>query len=588
MNAFPPASRLWLQAMEAVSTIGRDTSLTLGGVINDLADRYGASPALIDDKETLSYAGLAARANRYAGWARTEGFPPGASIALLMHNSADYVAIWAGLSQAGFTVALINTNLAHGALAHAIRAACALAIIVDTASQDNLTPLISSLPQLRVWRHGEGDGPWPRLDLAAAMENSARPSPAPAPDNAPALLIYTSGTTGLPKAAKVSHARILQWSYWFAGLMDTQPSDRLYNCLPMYHSTGGVSAIGAMLVHGGSVYIRRRFSAQRFWPEVVEFGATIFQYIGELCRYLLKTPEHPAETSHQLRLCCGNGLREDVWRGFESRFRIPRIIEFYAMTEGAVSLYNCAGRPGAIGHVPGFLAHRFPVILVQCDPETGRLIRDEAGRCILCAAGETGEALGRLEAKNASPARRFEGYTDNTLSESKLARSVLDEGDLWYRTGDLMRRDKDGFYYFVDRLGDAFRWKGENISASEVADTISSCPGVTDAVVFGVHIPGHEGRAGMAAIAVEPDFGLPALRQHIYEKLPSYARPVFVRLCASIERTGTFKLTAARLAAEGYCGTAKEHLWFDDHATQTYISCTDDLLAEIKQGLNRL
>lgn len=588
MNAFPPASRLWLQAMEAVSSIGRDPSLTLGGVINDLADRYGATPALIDDHEMLSYADLAARANRYANWARAQGFVHGDCIALLMHNRADYVAIWTGLSQVGFTVALINSNLANGALAHAIRTAGARAVIVDTALQDNLVPLVASLPELRFWCHGEGNGLWPRVDLEAAAQNTARPLLVPAVADAPALLIYTSGTTGLPKAAKVSHARILQWSYWFAGLMDTQPRDRLYNCLPMYHSTGGVSAIGAMLVHGGSVYIRRRFSAQRFWPEVVESGATIFQYIGELCRYLLKTPQHSLETSHQLRLCCGNGLREEVWRGFEARFSIPRIIEFYAMTEGAVSLYNCAGRPGAIGHVPGFLAHRFPVVLVQCDQETGRLVRDEAGRCILCAADETGEALGRLEANGASPARRFEGYTDNALSESKLVRNVLDEEDLWYRTGDLMRRDMDGFYYFIDRLGDAFRWKGENISASEVADVISSCTGVTDAVVFGVQIPGHEGRAGMAAITVESGFDLASLRNRIYECLPSYARPVFIRLCASIERTGTFKLSAAKLVKEGYCGIAREELWFDDRAAQTYINFTDDLLAEVKNGRSRL
>jgi fatty-acyl-CoA synthase len=584
MNAVPSASRLWLQAIEAVNTIERDTSQTFGGLLNDLADRYGESPALIDDDETLSYSAFAKRANCYAGWARREGLAPGATIALLMRNRADYVAIWAGLSQVGCTVALINTNLANGALAQAIRAAGPRAVIVEAALLDNLAPLTRGLPELSFWCHGEGQGNWPRVDLAAAAEDGTRPFPAPDVGNIPALLIYTSGTTGLPKAANVSHARILQWSHWFAGLMDTQPSDRLYNCLPMYHSTGGVSAIGALLVRGGSVYIRHRFSAQRFWPEVVASGATIFQYIGELCRYLLRATPHPLETSHRLRLCCGNGLREEVWRGFETRFHIPRIIEFYAMTEGAVSLYNCAGRPGAIGHVPGFLAHRFPVALVRCDPEAGRLIRDEAGRCIACAAGEIGEALGRLDETSSSPARRFEGYTDTALSESKLARDVFAAGDLWYRTGDLMRRDKDGFYFFIDRLGDAFRWKGENISASQVADTISSFPGVTDTVVFGVCIPGHEGRAGMAAIATEPDFNMSALRRHVHENLPSYARPVFIRVCTSITRTGTFKLAAGRLAAEGYTGAPMEHLWLDDRTKHAYMPWTDDLLDRLRCG----
>jgi fatty-acyl-CoA synthase len=571
--------------MEEVSFIDRGASLTFGNVLNDLADRYGASPALIDDEETLSYSALAGRANCYAGWALAEGLAPGGTVALLMHNCADYVAIWAGLSQVGCTVALINTNLTHTALAHAIRTAGARALIVATALQDNITAVMPDIQTLRVWRHGKGMGYWPRIEPITAAQPGTRPPPLADADRTAALLIYTSGTTGLPKAANVSHSRILQWSYWFAGLLNTGPSDRLYNCLPMYHSIGGVSAIGALLVHGGSVYIRRRFSARNFWPEVVESRSTIFQYIGELCRYLLNAPPHSLETSHRLRLCCGNGLREEVWRGFEERFQIPRIIEFYAMTEGAVSLYNCAGRPGAIGHVPGFLAHRFPVALVRCDPETGQLLRDEAGRCIPCAAGETGEALGRLDAMSTSPARRFEGYSDAALSKSKLARNVFHTGDLWYRTGDLMRRDKDGFYYFVDRLGDAFRWKGENISASEVADTISSFPGVIDTVVFGIPISGHEGRAGMAAIAAEPELDLAALRRHIDKTLPSYARPVVIRLCGAIERTGTFKLAAGQLAAEGYARAPLDQLWLDDRMAQAYIPCTPGLLVDLEHGI---
>ena len=584
MSAGSPASRLWLQALEAVSFLERDTPPTFGDVLNDLADRHGERPALLDDRETLSYRELANRANRCAGWAKAEGLAPGAIVALLMGNCADYVAIWAGLSQAGCTVALVNTNLTQGALVHAIRTASASAIIVETALQDRFTAIAPEMATLRCWRHGDGNGVWPRMDLAAAAQDDARPQEPPPARDAPALLVYTSGTTGLPKAANVSHARILQWSYWFAGLMGAQPEDRLYDCLPMYHSTGGISAIGAMLVRGGSVYIRPRFSAQRFWPEVAESGATIFQYIGELCRYLLQAPPHPLETRHRLRLCCGNGLRGEVWRAFEARFRIPRILEFYAATEGAVSLYNCEGRPGVIGRVPGFLAHRFPLALVRCDPETARLVRDETGQCIPCATDEVGEALGRLDPGSRSPARRFEGYTDPALSAHKLARDVFGPGDLWYRTGDLMRRDKDGFYYYVDRLGEAFRWKGENVSASEVASVIASCPGIADAVVFGVRIPGHEGRAGMAAISPKRGFSLAMLRCHLQENLPSYARPVFVRLCTAIERTGTFKLAAGRLTADGYRGAGLDHLWFDDRAAQTYVRCTADLLAQIESG----
>lgn len=558
--------------------------LTLGGVLNNLAERYSALPALIDDNETLSYGELVRRANCYASWARREGLAPGSTIALLMRNCADYVAIWVGLSQVGCVVALINTNLTQAALAHAIRVAGARALIVETALQDCISAIMPTLPELCYWRHGDGDGVWPRVELAAAAELGLRPPPIEA-GNAPALLIYTSGTTGLPKAARVSHDRILRWSYWFAGLMNTQPDDVLYNCLPMYHSTGGVSSIGAMLVRGGAVYIRRQFSVRRFWPEIIGSKATIFQYIGELCRYLLNVAPSLIETQHQLRLCCGNGMREEVWRSFEKRFKIPQIIEFYAMTEGAVSLYNCEGRPGAIGHVPGFLAHRFPISIVQYDQITRALVRGKDGRCISCSPNEVGEALGRISTENTSDSiSRFDGYTDSELTATKVARGVYEDNDVWYRTGDLMRRDKDGYYYFVDRLGDAFRWKGENVSASEVASVIMLLSGIIDAVVYGVKIPENEGRAGMAALSVDASFDLSVLWRHVHENLPSYARPVFIRRCSSIERTGTFKLSGGILAAEGYEAAPIEELWFDDRKTGAYISCNKKLLDDICRG----
>ena len=292
-----------------------------------------------------------------------------------------------------------------------------------------------------------------------------------------ALYIYTSGTTGLPKAANVSHFRLMQWSHWFAGMMDTRPNDRMYNCLPMYHSIGGVVAIGAPLVNGGSVVIRERFSASHFWDDVVEWNCTLFQYIGELCRYLVNSPPHPREAEHRLRLCCGNGLRPDVWEEFKRRFRIPQILEFYAATEGNFSLYNCEGKPGAIGRIPSFLAHRFPMALVKFDIETGEPIRNEEGFCIRCSANEVGEAIGKILDGGSSPGSRFEGYTDKEASDRKILRNVFMNGDAWFRTGDLMRRDENGYFYFVDRVGDTFRWKGENVSTTEVADDDLRVPG---------------------------------------------------------------------------------------------------------------
>src|SRR6185312_7773345 len=266
----------------------------------------------------------------------------------------------------------------------------------------------------------------------------------------------------------------------------------LYDCLPLYHSTGGVVAIGAMLVKGGSVLIRARFSASRFWDDVVEGGCTIFQYIGELCRYLVASPPHPLEREHRLRLACGNGLQREPWVAFAERFAVPQILEFYAATEGSVSLYNCEGKPGAIGRVPPFLARRFPVALIRCDTETGTPLRDAAGRCIPCGPDEIGEAIGRVLDAAATPARQFDGYTDNAASEKKLLGDVFAPGDRWFRTGDLMRKDASGYFTFVDRIGDTFRWKGENVATTEVAGVIRACKGVSDAVVYGVKVPNHE------------------------------------------------------------------------------------------------
>jgi fatty-acyl-CoA synthase len=394
------------------------------------------------------------------------------------------------------------------------------------------------------------------------------------------LLIYTSGTTGLPKAAKLTHARLVEWSCWFAAMMDVQPDDRLYDCLPMYHSTGGVVAIGARLVAGGSVLVGERFSASHFWDDVVDGECTIFQYIGELCRYLLRADPHPRETQHRLRLCCGNGLSGDVWTAFQQRFAIPHILEFYAATEGSVSLYNAEERPGAIGRVPAFLAHRFPVALIRCDIETGTPLRGADGFCIRCAAGEPGEAIGRI-LDAAAPARRFDGYTDAEASARKVLSDVFAPGDRWFRTGDLMRRDGAGYYYFVDRLGDTYRWKGENVSTTEVAAVVAACPGVREAIVYGVAIPGHDGRAGMTAVTTMQGFSLDVLHRHLAANLPGYARPLFVRICDSLVVTGTFKLVKGQVARDGY---ACDAVWFFDRARDGFVACDNSLRAALDAG----
>ncbi len=571
----PSASADWLRALEYTAKATAKEDRVFGKVLDELALAYGDSAALIGRDNTLSFSALAATANRYARWALANGVGKGDCVALLMQNCPDYLAIWSGISRAGGVVALINVNLKGQALAHSLDIVSPRHVIVGASLAETYLSCASHRKTTgSLWMHGGATG-----EIAAIEDGAAKFSGEPLGDTeAPpvtladrALYIYTSGTTGLPKAANVSHRRVIEWSYWFAGLMDTKTDDRMYDCLPMYHSVGGVVAIGSVLVTGGSAVIREKFSASQFWDDVTETGCTLFQYIGELCRYLVRSPAAKNETAHRLRVCCGNGMRGDVWTAFQERFAIPRVLEFYAATEGSFSLYNVEGRPGAIGRLPGYMTHRAPFALVQFDPETGTPKRNAEGRCIACADYEAGEAIGRLPDSPKAEGNRFEGYTSSAESERKILRDVFKPGDAWFRTGDLMKRDSAGHYYFIDRIGDTFRWKGENVSTTEVENALLACPGITQVAVYGVDIPGEDGRAGMAAVVVEPHFTLDTLSEHIAAQLPPYARPVFVRVTESLAVTETFKQKKQILAVEGYdAARVRDPLWKLDPKTGRY------------------
>ena len=318
-------------------------------------------------------------------------------------------------------------------------------VIVDSANHDALWKALGASLSLRMSVHGAQHGQLERID-AAIDRFSDIPLEAGEGErpflSELAMLIFTSGTTGAPKAARVSHYRIVMWSEWFAGILDVQDDDRLYNCLPFCHSVGGVVGVGSALVAGASVIVRRDFSAKRFWADIIASRATIFLYIGELCRYLLASARERGAPRHQLRICFGNGLNHVIWEAFVKSFAIPRIVEFYASTEGSFSLFNVEGKPGAIGRTPPLLAHRLPVALVRIDPNTEKPLRGDNGFCLRCATNEIGEALGMIDDERGSQlATRFEGYSDAEATELKILRDVFVKGDAWFRTGDLMRID---------------------------------------------------------------------------------------------------------------------------------------------------
>jgi fatty-acyl-CoA synthase len=581
------------RALRATGPIARNPTRIFPRVIDELADRYDDATALLDDHEIMTYRALAARANRYARWALDSNLAKGETVCLMMSNRPEFLAIWLGITSAGGTAALLNTNLVGPTLAHCIDVVAPKHLIVAADHFDTMAtvlPLLTSRPQL--WLHGGSPADAPRIDHAV---NNLPGEPLTASERRAltiedsALYIYTSGTTGLPKAANINHYRVMLITLAFAAVMQTRPSDRMYNCLPMYHTAGGLIAIGAPLLSGGTVVLRERFSASDFWPDIVRHDCTLFQYIGELCRYLVNSPPHPDETRHRLRLVCGNGLRSDIWTEFKQRFRIPKIIEFYAATEGNVTLFNFDGKPGAVGRIPWYLAHRFPTATIKYDVETDRPIRGADGLCIHCAPDEPGEAIGKIVSDPTMPGNRFEGYANKADDEHKILRNVFETDDAWFRTGDLLRQDAEGYYYFVDRVGDTFRWKGENVSTTEVADMVSRFHGIRDVTVYGVHVAGQEGRAGMAALVIEDGLDLAALHRHLADHLPDYAQPLFLRIRGEIDLTSTFKQKKIDLKKQGFDPTlSRDPIYFNDPAAQAFVPLDADLYHRIQTGQIRL
>jgi fatty-acyl-CoA synthase len=582
-----------LRALRMTTHIAKNPTRLFPDVIAELADKYGDKPALISPREQLTYRQLFERSNRYARWALSENLQKGDAVCLLMPNRPEFPAAWIGITRVGGITALLNTNLVGPSLAHCIDIVAAKHIIV---AAELLEPFLAILPTLKtapkVWVHGESAQNFPRIDRAvetfpATPLSAAERRPLTIEDRA--LYIYTSGTTGMPKAANINHYRVMLASFGFAGVMGTRSTDRMYNCLPMYHTVGGLCATGSLLVQGGSVYLRERFSAREFWDDIVRNDCTLVQYIGELCRYLVNSAPHPNETKHKLRLACGNGLRPDIWNEFRTRFRIPLILEFYAATEGNVMMFNFEGKEGAIGRLPWFIENRFPIALVKFDVEKEQPIRNADGFCMKCDDDEIGEAIGKIINDPEKPSNRFEGYARKEESEKKILRDVFERGDAWFRTGDLMRKDEHGYFYFADRIGDTFRWKGENVSTTEVTEAINTFAGISDANVYGVSVAGREGRAGMAAIVCEKECDLPALHKHLTDLLPDYARPVFLRLRKNIETTATFKQKKIDLVAQGFDpARITDPLYFNDPAMRAFVPLDAAFYERINKGQIRL
>jgi fatty-acyl-CoA synthase len=570
----------------AVRRAADDSRETFGVLVREQAQRIPDRTLLRFEDETVSYAQFNAMANAFAAVFRQAGVGR-EPVALMMENSPTLLAAQAAVAKVGAIGALVNTHLSDASLSHVLLASKARHVFVDAAC----LPRVVALPEcagLTVWGQGQASELPPHIEpLDAAVAAADRHEPA-MPDvrcRDVFLYIYTSGTTGYPKAAIVRHGRYIISGIGLSSLLGVDADDVLYAPLPLYHGESNFVGFSVAMRVGGTFASRRRFSASAFLDDVRRHGATAFVYVGELCRYLLQQPPSARDRDHRLRLAVGAGLRPDIWERFQQRFGIARIVEMYGATEGNVSLMNRAGRVGSVGRPHPFQHHQ--VRLARYDVAKGELVRGADGFLVACGVDEPGELLGRISRRGPMP---YDGYTDARASEAKVVRNAFRRRDAYFRTGDILRCDRDGYYYFVDRVGDTFRWKGENVATQEVAEVLNDAPGVSETNVYGVQIPGTDGRAGMAAIVLKPGAQFDPLALYMRARqLPAYARPLFVRIVPAMDVTGTLKQRKSDLQRQGYDPrNCPDPLFFRDDAQRRYVALTTSLFEGIQSGVLRL
>jgi len=549
-----------LQVAKEVKPRPPTTCDSFAARVESTTARFPHHKAIIFEGRTLTWRELNALSNQYAAVLRAQGLVRGDAVSVVMENRVEFLGTLIALNKLGVIAALINTNLTGKPLIHCMKITRSKMCIfgaerMEVIDQARSNPELQDIERwLFVADTGREQCPAWALNqgAAAAQASSANPPETSRSTLADtALYIYTSGTTGLPKASVITNRRfLLAAALSYKGGIKCRESDCIYLCLPLYHGTGLFLGVGASFATGACMFVRRKFSGSNFLSEVREHRATCFIYIGELCRYLLNVPRQPDDHETPLISMMGNGLRPDVWHEFKERFGVKRIAEFYGSSEGNVAFVNMLNKNCTVGMTS------IPVALVKYDVDADMIERDANDRLIKAAHGEPGLLLGKI-----TPHTLFEGYTNAEDTEKKILRNVFEQGDAWFNTGDLMKTVDVGYslglahYQFVDRVGDTFRWKSENVSTNEVGEIINGHPQVDFCNVYGVEIPQANGRAGMAALVLHPDveaLDLESFSDYVNEHLPAYARPVFLRIQPELDTTGTFKLLKGDLRKQGY------------------------------------
>ncbi len=546
-----------------------DARESIGRVFQDLARRQPDRPFIRFDGASISYRQANERVNRYADVLVQQGVERGDVVGILMKNRPETLLLTLAAVKLGAVAGMLNHNQRGEVLAHSLSLLDSRVLVVGEECDEAISSLSGAPDADTVLSAGKLD----ELAESADPSNPAVCEQIQAKERA--FYIFTSGTTGMPKASLMSHFR---WLKSMSGLgamgVRLRRNDTLYCALPLYHNNALTVSLSSVLSSGATFAIARTFSASRFWDDAKRNGATAFVYIGEVCRYLLNQPERPSDRDNGIRLMVGNGLRPEIWTEFTERFGIDRVAEFYGASECNIAFVNALGVERTAGVCP------LPHAVVEYDQDTGRARRAQDGRLRRVRVGEVGLLLSKVTDR--AP---FDGYTDPEATESKLVRDAFKDGDCWFDTGDLVR--DQGFMHvaFVDRLGDTFRWKGENVATTEVEGAMSAHPAIEQSVVYGVAVPGADGKAGMAAVTLRDGHELDGARlaAHLFDRLPSYAVPLFVRVVDSLETTSTFKSRKVELREEAYSSDV-ERLYVLAGRRDGYRPANDGYVREVADG----
>ncbi|MGP3705560.1 long-chain-acyl-CoA synthetase [Gordonia paraffinivorans] len=523
------------------------TKMSIGKRFQQAVDKYPDRAFLRFEGESITYREANARANRLADFLIREGIGKGDVVAVLSKNHPDVVIAMLGIVKTGAICGMINFHQRGAVLEHSLGLIGAKIIL----HQEDLVEALDSVPDSARPAKEFTFEELPRLTATCSPVNPATTETVEL--GSTAIYIFTSGTTGYPKASKLSHYRWLVAMNGIGGLgIRLRSDDVMYTALPFYHNNALTISLSSVLASGACLAIGKHFSASRFFDELIENEATAFSYIGELCRYLLAQPPKPTDRAHKIRLAVGNGLRPDIWDDFTQRFGIERIVELYAASEANIGFVNVFGLSKTAGFSP------LPYMVVEYDEETGEPLRGPDGRVRKVGKGGTGLLLAQINSRVP-----FDGYTDPAATEKKIVRDARKKGDAWFNSGDVVRDQGFSHIGFVDRIGDTFRWKGENVATTEVEAVLDAHDSVEEAVVFGVPIPGVDGKAGMAAVSLKDGetFDPAGFAAHVRDGLPAYAVPLFVRLVDHLEHTSTFKNMRTDLRKQSYTETGDDPVY---------------------------